>query len=73
MGWDVTDEAGPNVRVLAHSGSNTAWYSMIWMPLEHGLGILVVANQGGDRAREAVDKLLWSLTLHQYELRAARR
>lgn len=66
MGWDVTDEAGPNVRVLAHSGSNTIWYSMIWMPLESGFGALVVTNRGGDRAREAVDQALWRLALHEF-------
>jgi len=38
MGWEVTDEAGPDVRVLTHTGSNTIWYSMIWMPLERGFG-----------------------------------
>lgn len=69
MGWDVTDEAGPNVRVLAHSGSNTIWYSMIWMPLESGFGALVVTNRGGDSAREAVDQTLWRLALHEFERR----
>lgn len=69
MGWDVTDEAGPSVRVLAHSGSNTVWYSMIWMPLERGFGVLVVTNRGGERAREAVDQALWRLALHEFERR----
>lgn len=67
MGWEVTDEAGPDVRVLTHTGSNTIWYSMIWMPLEHSFGVLVVTNQGGDRAREAVDQALWNLALDHYE------
>lgn len=72
MGWEVTDEAGPNVHVLTHTGSNTLWYSMIWMPLEHGFAILVVTNQGGDRAREAVDQALWNLALDHYKLRLPR-
>ncbi len=67
MGWEVSDEAGPDVHVLTHTGSNTIWYSMIWMPLEHRFGVLVVANQGGDRAREAVDQALWNLALDHYE------
>lgn len=66
MGWEVTDEAGPGVRVLTHTGSNTVWYSMIWMPVEQGFGVLVVTNQGGRRAREAVDQALWNLALDHY-------
>lgn len=63
MGWELTDEAGPANRVATHSGSNTLWYSLIWMPLEPGFGVLAVTNQGGDRAREAIDQALWNLVL----------
>jgi len=69
MGWELTDEAGPAVRVASHSGSNTLWYALIWMPLESNYGVMVVTNQGGDGAREAVDAALWNLVLDMIERR----
>lgn len=61
MGWMLSDEAGPEVRVLTHNGSNTVWYSMVWMALERDFAVMVVGNKGG--IPEAIDATLWQLVV----------
>lgn len=59
MGWIVTRRpwAGPGGRTLTHSGSNTVWFSVVWMAPDKGEGfaVLVGCNQGGDKVARACD------------------
>lgn len=68
VGWLITDEAGPGVATLSHTGSNTLWYSMVWAVPSQDLGVLVVGNRGG--VREEIDRTLWGLVVDQVERRA---
>lgn len=68
MGWVVSDEAGPDVRTLLHTGSNTVWYSMAWMALERDFAVVVVGNKGG--TRDAIDATLWQLVVDHVQRRA---
>lgn len=68
MGWEVRDDAGPNVTTLAHTGSNSAWYAYAWMVPERGLGIFAVTNQGG--AELLLDAVIWRLVLAEFERRS---
>jgi hypothetical protein len=60
MGWMVTSRPwaartpGASDRVLTHSGSNTMWYSTVW--LANDFAVLVVCNQGGNNAAKACDE-----------------
>ena len=67
MGWVVTDEAGPDVATLRHTGSNTIWYSMVWIVPDRDIGVIVVGNRGD--AREEIDQTLWQLVVDQIERR----
>jgi hypothetical protein len=62
MGWAVMirkwargAEPSDTGRVLVHDGSNTRWYAVAWIAPERGVGVLAVANCGGQSAARAVD------------------
>jgi lipoate-protein ligase A len=38
--------------VLAHSGSNTMWYCVVWMAPKRNFAVLSATNIGGDEAAE---------------------
>lgn len=69
MGWEVRDEAGPNVITLAHTGSNTLWYAFVWIVPEKGIGVFAAANRGS--AQRELDAVVWRLVLAEYDRRAA--
>ena len=57
FGWGVAKRAwaGPTGRTLSHAGSNGRWYAVAWLAPDTDFGILVVTNQGGDKAGRAAD------------------
>jgi len=57
FGWGVGRRtwAGPTGRVLSHTGSNGRWYAVAWLAPDTNFGLLVVTNQGGDKAAKATD------------------
>jgi CubicO group peptidase (beta-lactamase class C family) len=56
-GWGVGKRtwAGPTGRVLSHAGSNGRWYAVAWLAPDADFGLLVVTNQGGDKAARGTD------------------
>jgi len=56
-GWGVGRRtwAGPTGRVLSHKGSNGRWYAVAWLAPDADFGLLVVTNQGGDKAARGTD------------------
>ncbi len=61
MGWIVVEPDWAKCRVLAHDGSNTMWYAMIWLLPERNLAVLVAANRAGDSAQTACHEAVRSL------------
>jgi CubicO group peptidase (beta-lactamase class C family) len=67
MGWIVTTrpwaKAGPDTPgvALTHSGSNTRWFSVVWMAPERNFAILAVTNSGVRAAPQALDDLAGEL------------
>lgn len=59
FGWGVGKRAwaGPTERVLSHAGSNGRWYAVAWLAPDADFGLLVVTNQGGDKAAAGTDAL----------------
>ena len=57
LGWVTTTRswAGATGRVLTHNGTNTLSYSAAWLAPDAGFGVIVVTNQGGTLAANAVD------------------
>lgn len=60
-GWGVVARSWAKGKALTHSGSNTFWYSTIWMAPERGLAFLVATNCGGDDSRKACDEAIGAL------------
>jgi len=61
-GWTVTrrpwargERQGDVGRVLTHAGSNTTYFSVVWLAPERDFAILACTNQGGDAAAKHLD------------------
>jgi len=70
MGWG-SFERDWGGRVIAHSGSNGYWYSVVWASPEQGFAALVATNEGGETAAKATDEAAWALIRH-YKMGLAR-
>lgn len=57
MGWVLHDRAWGG-RVIAHAGSNTMWYCVVWASPEEGFAVLVATNLAGegDAGAKATDE-----------------
>jgi CubicO group peptidase (beta-lactamase class C family) len=53
MGWGVRELPGARGIELTHAGSNTMWYAVISLRMSEDRAILIVTNQGGERAGAA--------------------
>jgi CubicO group peptidase (beta-lactamase class C family) len=60
-GWGAIERPWAKGRVLTHSGSNTFWYSTVWIAPERNLALLAVANQGGEAGAKACDDAVTAL------------
>jgi len=68
MGWMRGERGWAGGPILQHSGSNTAWYCVVWMGPLKDFAVLAVTNQGGDEAAKACDEVstaLIGIHLHQ--------
>jgi CubicO group peptidase (beta-lactamase class C family) len=63
MGWG-THERGWGGQVIAHSGSNGYWYSVVWASPEQAFAVLVATNEGGDQAAKGTDEAAAALIRH---------
>jgi CubicO group peptidase (beta-lactamase class C family) len=55
MGWIVTQRNWASGPVLAHSGTNTMWYAVVWASPADNFAVLVMCNQGGANGSKACD------------------
>jgi CubicO group peptidase (beta-lactamase class C family) len=53
--WAKGDAPGDTGRVLTHAGSNTMWYSVVWIAPERGFAVVVATNQGDGKAPQGTD------------------
>ena len=61
MGWAVTERPWGDGTVLTHSGSNTVWYAVTWLAPKRNFAVLVMCNQGGNKAARATDEACGTL------------
>ena len=57
-GWVVMTRKWAKGKVLSHSGSNTSWYSVIWVAPGIDRAYLAVVNAGHKRAFSACDAII---------------
>lgn len=69
MGWIVTARDWAGGRVLTHGGSNTLWYTTVWIAPEKDKVYFAATNAGGDTAGKAVNEAIELLIGRQTELR----
>jgi CubicO group peptidase (beta-lactamase class C family) len=55
-GWYVFDRSWAGGAVLNHNGSNTSWFTTIWLAPGRDFAILVATNQGDKQAERACDQ-----------------
>lgn len=60
LGWGVVPREWGG-EVIAHSGSNTMWYCVVWASPESGFAVLVATNRAGDIAAKATDEAAGAL------------
>ncbi len=54
-GWVVLPRSWANGNALTHTGSNTQWYSNIWLAPGRDFAVIALCNLGGDTAFYATD------------------
>lgn len=74
MGWGVATRPwakgpGPSDkgRVLTHNGTNTMWFSVVWLAPEKDWAVLACCNKGGDDAAKACDEAVWEMVKRYVE------
>jgi len=60
-GWIVVDRSWAGGKALTHAGSNTMWYTLIWIAPGRNAAFVVATNYGGQGAFEACDKTVGQL------------
>ena len=55
LGWGVIGSG--STKQLLHDGSNNLWYARVGLNIGDQNGYLMVTNQGGEEARDAIDEL----------------
>ncbi len=61
LGWVVGERPWAGGRTFSHTGSNTQWYSNLWLAPDRDFAMVIVTNIGGDRAFEATDAVAGKL------------
>ena len=58
FGWLCAERpwAGGDGAALWHNGSNSMWYSLTWLGLEHGIAALVTTNRFSPEAAAVTDQ-----------------
>ena len=55
LGWIVLKREWADGSVLMHNGSNTMWYSVVWIAPKRGFAVMAVTNIGPKGGAEATD------------------
>ncbi|HYE30316.1 MAG TPA: serine hydrolase domain-containing protein [Methylomirabilota bacterium] len=55
LGWGVTDRPWAGGKALNHTGSNTQWYTNVWIAQGKNVAFVIVTNIGGDPAFQCTD------------------
>ncbi len=61
LGWGIEERGWGGGTVLAHSGSNTTNYAIVWMAPRKDFAVLICTNEGGEEAMKACDDVAGAL------------
>lgn len=60
-GWIVTERSWAGGRVLHHAGSNTHWFSVVWLAPLQNRGFIAASNFGLDAAKACDEAISWMI------------
>jgi CubicO group peptidase (beta-lactamase class C family) len=61
LGWNVLNRSWAGGDALQHTGSNTQWYTNIWIAPEVNWAVVVCTNFGGTQAFAKTDQVILAL------------
>ena len=61
LGWLVVQRGWADGTTLTHAGSNTMFYTVIWIAPKKDFAVVVATNLGGDKAEKGCDETAWML------------
>jgi CubicO group peptidase (beta-lactamase class C family) len=64
MGWGVDDRGWAGGKTLHHTGSNTQWFSDLWIAPGRNVALLAITNEGGEVAEKLADAAIGGLVDH---------
>ncbi len=64
LGWSLHERDWGGGRVLAHNGSNTMWFAVMWVAPEKGFAVVAATNVAGDAGARACDEVASTLIRH---------
>jgi CubicO group peptidase (beta-lactamase class C family) len=64
LGWMLRERPWGGGTVLAHSGSNTMNYAIVWMAPKRDFAVLTCTNEGGEDTMKACDEAASALILY---------
>lgn len=64
-GWIVTERSWAGGKVLHHAGSNTHWFSVVWLAPLQNRGFIAASNFGLDAAEACDEAISWMIGLHK--------
>lgn len=64
LGWLVVGRPWAGGDALTHAGSNTMFYTVIWLAPNRDFGVVVATNVGGDSAARGCDQAASELIQH---------
>ena len=57
-GWVVLRRGWAKGPILTHDGSNTLWFSVVWMAPSRDWVMAALTNEGGSKAAQACDAVI---------------
>jgi hypothetical protein len=57
-GWNVVSRPWSNGNALTHTGSNTQWYSNVWLAPGSDFAVVALCNLGGSTSSSATDDIV---------------
>jgi CubicO group peptidase (beta-lactamase class C family) len=57
LGWNVVPRPWAGGKALNHTGSNTMWFSNVWLAPERDFAVIILTNVGGEDAFKATDEV----------------
>jgi CubicO group peptidase (beta-lactamase class C family) len=72
-GWIVVQRSWAGGYAMNHNGSNTMWYSSVWIAPARNFALLAVTNIGGKKGEEGSDQAIQALMKYHFASLPSRR